>query len=182
MPNHVTNELTFCTKDHRLLPPEEFKFMLMVMQGDDPDRCYGSIDFNVFIPMPDGYADDDRWYMWSINHWGTKWNAYDCACDTCDEAANRIYFLTAWTRPRPVIEAISRRFRDVYVCHRWADEDLGNNVGKALYFNGELIESDIPDEGSRRAYDMAADIMDIDLADYDLVLGEDGEYHSIYDN
>jgi len=29
---------------------------------------------NEFIPIPDGYYDDGKWYDWCINNWGTKWD------------------------------------------------------------------------------------------------------------
>jgi hypothetical protein len=29
---------------------------------------------NEFIPMPEGYLDNDKWYNWCIDNWGTKWD------------------------------------------------------------------------------------------------------------
>jgi len=27
-----------------------------------------------FLPVPEGYYDDGRWYDWCANNWGTKWD------------------------------------------------------------------------------------------------------------
>jgi hypothetical protein len=27
-----------------------------------------------FLPVPEGYYDDERWYNWCVNTWGTKWD------------------------------------------------------------------------------------------------------------
>jgi hypothetical protein len=27
-----------------------------------------------FLPVPEGYYDDERWYDWCANNWGTKWD------------------------------------------------------------------------------------------------------------
>lgn len=67
---------------------------------------------------------------------------------------------------------------DISYC--WADEDIGSNVGEAVYKNGEMIDANIPEPGSREAYELASDIMGIDLADFDLYLSADKstyEYH-----
>lgn len=41
------------------------------------------------------------WYSWSIEHWGTKWNA----ADTCVDANNEtVSFNTAWSEPIPFLE------------------------------------------------------------------------------
>ena len=234
MPNHVTNNLTFY-RDNCYSPvsPELFRHICMVLQGDDPDRSYGSVDFNVLIPMPDelknieassrgenGYAlyarymhassgaseeekarleaylregvDNETWelgkryyensqkyghttwYGWANQHWLTKWNAYDCSHN---EHCRRLTFLTAWSAPDPVIKRISKRFPELTILHEWADENVGYNTGIIEYTDGVAVDENIPEEGSTEAYDMSASILGIDLEDYGLVLGDDGEYH-----
>ena len=53
-------------------------------------------------------------------------------------------------------------------------------MGEAVYKTGEMIDASIPEPGSREAYELASDIMGIDLADFDLYLSADKstyEYH-----
>lgn len=80
------------------------------------------------------------WYDWAIEHWGTKWNAYET-----EWFPDGVDFLTAWSNPEPVVMKLAEMFPDAEIEHWWADEDAGNNAGHRLFSNGEWIE-DAPDE------------------------------------
>lgn len=95
------------------------------------------------------------WYSWSREAWGTKWNAY--SQDLREDGV--IKFETAWNTPEPVFIALSRKYPDVEINVRYADEDFGHNVGEFTYKAGEMVYEDIPEGGSEEAYEMAADIM-----------------------
>ena len=82
-------------------------------------------------------------------------------------------FFTAWNCVTPILEALSRKYPDQTISYRWADEDIGSNVGEAVYKNGEMVDANIPEPGSRAAYELASDIMGIDLEDFDLYLSDD---------
>src|SRR5262245_27088056 len=56
------------------------------------------------VPFPEGAID---WYEWSIEHWGTKWNAYETRTDEDDTI---VEFETAWSHPFPVLDALSAAF------------------------------------------------------------------------
>ncbi len=118
------------------------------------------------------------WYDFALNHWGTKWNSYGYDEDFQPQEDNKIIFQTAWSKPTPVIGKLSEMFPDLEINHRWADEDLGYNCGEAEYKNGEVIFENIPDFGSKEAYELAAEVIGLDLAEEGLVLSEDG---SIYE-
>lgn len=119
-----------------------------------------------------GYGD---WYDWSVANWDTKWNAYDFS-----HYENTISFSTAWSAPDSVIRAISEKYPDVEVFHRWADEDLGTNLGECEYKNGDIVYQHIPDSFSKEAYDMAFEIWDAVPEEYGLKLNAAGtEYIEI---
>ena len=66
---------------------------------------------------------DDRWYSWQIQNWGTKWNTYDCQ-DHSDDC-NLVYtFSTAWSPPEPVIKALRKIYTEDMGVHitAWFDE------------------------------------------------------------
>lgn len=108
------------------------------------------VDFGTVVPMPDNmetggcpggavggiHADGTVcWYQWNSANWGTKWSAYDQSGSTDD---GRVQFDTAWSHPFPVLEALSKKFPNDRIRVRFADEDLGNNLGEYVIQAGEL--------------------------------------------
>ena len=120
-----------------------------------------------------------NWYDWCCEHWNTKWNAYDCA--RIEPSDKRLEFSTAWSSVPPIIEAISKKYPDVTMNYSWADEDIGYNVGRITIRNGEVLDENIPEGGTRAAYEMAADIRGDDLEDWGLTLSEDGSTYEWHD-
>ena len=59
--------------------------------------------------FPDG-KNDDRWYMWCVNNWGTKWDACDKSVEYEDSEILALTFNTAWSPPEGIVE----RLRDKY--------------------------------------------------------------------
>ena len=185
MPNDITNRLAV-----QGVSDERVKEILEAIKNDEVGT--GSIDFNKIIPMPDhifrgplGQEEQriygkDNWYDWGVSYWGTSRASYGYDNFPAYDGGNRISFLTAWSRPEPVIEALSRMFPDAEFEHAWADEDIGSNVGECVYQDGEVFFECIPDRQSAEAYEMAADIIGIDLEEYGFVYSEDDEsYHYI---
>lgn len=126
MPNWVSNLM--------ILRPEDCKKVQEYMTLDDgqDDEDNLRLDFEKIIPMPEtvyrgnsGFGDswhpkdltmeeykekypDGDWYKWSINNWGTKWNA--CNTSFCppegDEPYGVLTFDTAWSLPVPVLDQL----------------------------------------------------------------------------
>ena len=112
------------------------------------------------------------WYEWCNRNWGTKWNAY--GFPPLEKDSDTMEFFTAWNSVPKVISLLSRKYPEQTITYRWADEDIGNNVGELTLKDGEVIDINIPENGSREAYEMAAEIMNVSLSDYDLHLTKDG--------
>lgn len=119
------------------------------------------------------------WYEWSIQHWGTKWNAYQCR--PLNEKDDTMVFLTAWSSVPRLVKLLSEKYPDQKITYRWADEDLGHNVGEIVFKDGEQIEENIPDSGSRAAYEMAAELTGADLAGCGLFLAPDKSTYEFRD-
>lgn len=114
------------------------------------------------------------WYGWCNRNWGTKWNAYDIHFD---QESQSIHFLTAWDTPMPVIDKLSQMFPEVEVDLQWTDEDIGHNVGHVVLLAGEPIDGNIPEGGSREAYEMSFQIHGGKAADFNYVFDEkEGNY------
>lgn len=75
-----------------------------------------------------------NWYDWRCDHWGTKWNA------TSGEVYDNdtIFFMTAWSAPTPILEALSRRFPDETMVVEIEYEGY-DDLYEVHYKNGEEI-------------------------------------------
>lgn len=174
MPNHVTNRIKI-TGD-----PDAVKHILNKIKSDE--FGVGTVDFEKIIPMPENIFrgnlglrerklyGKNNWYDWSVANWGTKWNAYGFDPNTNYSKEKEIRFLTAWSAPHPVIEKLAEMFPSVKFEHKWADEDIGMNCGRRVYYDGERIEEYYP-ESEKDRLEFAARVMDVDLElDYSLYL------------
>ena len=90
-------------------------------------------------------------------------------------------FFTAWDPVPKIITLLSRKYPEQIIAYRWADEDIGRNVGEMTMNGGEIIDIHVPEGGSREAYELAAEIMDADLSDYNLCLTADGSGYEYRD-
>lgn len=166
MPNHITTRIKI-TGD-----PEAVKRVLNKIKNDEFGM--GTIDFEKIIPMPKNIFKgnlgvrerelygNNNWYDWSVSNWGTKWNAYGFDPNTDYSKEKELKFLTAWSAPHPVIAKLSEMFPSVKLEHEWADEDIGMNCGRHVYYDGERIEEYYPESEMDRL-EFAASVLDIQL-------------------
>ena len=89
------------------------------------------------------------WYQWALRFWGTKWNCYEV-----EDLGDAIKFQTAWSFPRPVIVALSKKFPAVVFSYEYADEDAGYNTGEGSIQNGEFLEEFCPEGDSEAAWNL----------------------------
>ncbi len=150
IPNHVRNVIKISK-----IKPEEIKMVLDMITDkwcdpDVPGKAEYMIDFDKITPepkdeseCPDEYKVNkeshieslkDRpwfdWYKWHIDHWGTKWGAYD-GYTKIGKTWIMLVFNTAWTAPMPIIYKLSVLGYEITV--RYADEDYGVNCGRLTY-------------------------------------------------
>ena len=69
------------------------------------------------LPTPEEQAALDatgskRWSDWAREHWGTKWDAYQCERAELDGTRVSLAFYTAWGPPRPIVDALRERYGD----------------------------------------------------------------------
>jgi hypothetical protein len=124
-------------------------------------RAEQVVDFDLLIPQPDNIEKGNCsgkhepgvvcWYNWSVQNWGTKWNAYDA-----EIGDTSLKFDTAWSHPVPVIVTLSTRFPKATLYVKYADEDLGANLGEYTIKDGIIIDQTPFDEGSDEATDFAS--------------------------
>ena len=64
--------------------------------------------------FPKSGKNDDRWYDWQLQNWGTKWEPANIDVEQCEEELE-ITFDTAWSPPEDICRAIREQFPDVTV-------------------------------------------------------------------
>ena len=85
MPNHCQNDVVFSHKD----PKMAARLLDAAERGEL---------FEEFVPTPK--TDDDSWYAFHIENWGTKWDAYNTLTIQHPESDKIIVsFTTAWNPP-----------------------------------------------------------------------------------
>ncbi len=117
------------------------------------------------------------WLEWARQSWGTKWSAYNAKI----VEDNTIIFNTAWSRAMPVIQKLAENFPDVKFEYFWADEDLGVNTGTAEFENGEIIHDEFFDPQSKEAYELAAEMWGLDLAEEGFIFDEEKQTYEYRD-
>ena len=156
MPNWTYNNVQFVGKTE-----DSVKQLKDLLKSDDND-----FDFNNIIPMPNELSDTvsgsdnakpewqkkqsqkliskygaDNWYSWSIENWGTKWNA----CDTNVELNKNVLsytFDTAWDAPREIAKALLHMkntiLKDISI--EWNCEHEDGNEEEELIRDGDVFE------------------------------------------
>ena len=77
-------------------------------QMKNPD---GSILWETYN-FPDG-KNDDRWYHWCVDNWGTKWEPDINEVGYEDSEILELVFNTAWSPPQGVVEKMREKYPDL---------------------------------------------------------------------
>ena len=93
------------------------------MKNPDGRVVYTTYDF------PDG-TNDDRWYDWNVNNWGTKWEVSDVEYEHWDGNSFECEFETAWSPPEGIFYALRQLFPDVDIT--WFYDEPGMMVAGYL--------------------------------------------------
>jgi hypothetical protein len=134
MPNWVENSLRIIKGD----PKEVFEFV----------RTEESVfDFNRIVPMPEHIQDCDEevdlhgfkvptWRAWSVENWGTKWNAYDARFSTKDPE-HTVEFDTAWAPLVALFKSPAKQFpTHEIVIH---SDEYGNHFHRSFTLMGGQV-------------------------------------------
>ena len=93
--------------DWKRLPNEKGQFpQLEQMKNPNGEVMWESYNF------PDG-KNDDRWYHWCIENWGTKWDVSELDIEYMDDEILELTFSTAWSPPEGVIEKLKDKYPDL---------------------------------------------------------------------
>jgi hypothetical protein len=140
MPNHTINNVDIAVntgEEKEVLALAELKNKLNISENQ--------FDFEGIIPSPnwlkipnedgelptlvkeewgemhrwkDG-SQDDRWYYWKIDNWGTKWNSYNVEVESNFDDELTVSFDTAWAPPIEIFEKIKEYCEEYNLALRW---------------------------------------------------------------
>ena len=113
----------------------------------EEDKAAGKLQHDLGYPHGVGVTQEeyddmmdkygvDNWYDWSVQYWGSKWDA--SSDETWEDAEDYISFSTAWSPPDAFIEALSKKHPEEIIEVEWEEEQGFGQV--YLIENGEIIE------------------------------------------
>jgi hypothetical protein len=150
MPNWCENEVWITGNADELsqLFTEASKTHIEYSESEHPIKFL----MDNLVPMPEGYRDDSRWYDWSIENWGTKWDLnqeYDetQVYYTQGDSEGGLNYMTAWSPNRQFWQTLSKRFPSLRIDLRYIEEGMFY-MGHEIIQNGETLDqvyyNDIP--------------------------------------
>lgn len=144
MPNWCNNSFEISGDDEQLDAFEKFL-----------DDNKGKDWFNFFKPIPPEFQGGEKWYAWSVENWGCKWN-----CDAQDWVREgdtiRFWFDSPWAPPTVLYQEIINQgyFVDAY----YLEEGMGF-VGRFVDGYDDYNEFDLSDPDS-------LDMIDEEILEY----------------
>jgi hypothetical protein len=121
MPNWCNNYVTLTG------PKEKIdELIIELKKADERDETYQIL--NTLRPKPEGEED---WYMWNVNHWGTKWDVSIAGYEIIDENTVSLSFDSAWAPPIALYEFLESE--------DWSVDAFYNEEGMGFcgrYFDG----------------------------------------------
>ena len=123
---------------------------------DDMENIFSNdYPFNMIIPMPDDILRDNltmeqrkesngrNWYDWSVQNWGTKWDAYEVRVQRLSDTSLYVMLETAWSPPIPIFEKLVELGFEVsayFLDEGWMY--IGQfECGEAFYFDVNLSDA-----------------------------------------
>ena len=100
MPNWCMNSLTIKGN------PDKLK---AILEASDKGEMLQHM-----VPMPKEYLDDQSWYSWRLENWGTKWDAGEAYGDIDGDTLS-LSFDTAWGPPTEAYENYTAANEDITI-------------------------------------------------------------------
>ena len=151
MPNWCNNRVNLSDNGNT----EQFDRLVKILDGPNPfNEIFPSPDWNnipnedgelpvrkefknpngevsfVTMEFPKSGKNDDRWYDWNIQNWGTKWDMCDKHTAEIDEGWAEFGFMTAWSPAYGIFDKIKEDFPDVGIS--WFYDEPGMEVAGYL--------------------------------------------------
>lgn len=132
MPNWCNNHITITGKEEDLKCIFEAK-----------------LSFNKLCPRP--AEQNENWYQWNCEHWGTKWDINEDEIDiTLDVVENGIYqinaeFLTAWSPPDEFFRYLTKQMPGLKVKAEYFEYGM-DFCGDVIFENGKIFSREMDED------------------------------------
>ena len=129
MPNWCMNEITI-TGDSN-----EIDTLLMNAEGPDETKAFS---MEALVPCP----NNENWYEWNINNWGTKWDFVISKNDLIvikEPNTTKVLFNvdTAWSPPLAFWQKVSKLYPFIDIKVYYEEEGIGF-IGMAKFKQGKM--------------------------------------------
>ena len=127
MPNHTDNRVILSHDDTQMID-----MIYNIMNTEDTPLCQS------LIPMDEALLDNEGWYDWRIDNWGTKWDIYEAHCDRMYANTLVLAFFTAWSPPFPIFDKLTDMGFEVtarYLDEGWMYIGEYNSDGDHVHFD-----------------------------------------------
>lgn len=135
MPNWCYNSVTLENDDPKVIDELE-----SVISKDD------SKPFQHLRPMPE--SEEENWYSWNIEHWGTKWDVGVHDFERYSPTSIRLFFDSAWSPPIALYDYLTEKGWRVDA--QYQEEGMGF-IGSYVDGHDEYYDYDITDRASIEA-------------------------------
>ena len=134
MPNYCWNKVRIGADEATIahLVDTEFSFEKLLPQPQ-------------FEPIPDLSGNDERWYNWRIEHWGTKWDRFDYKLKHRGQAGLELEFNTAWAPPTEFFKSLLEKYSDIWLKCDWSEE--GGEAGVFIGYTNKKKNVEIQEMG-----------------------------------
>jgi hypothetical protein len=156
MPNDCYNFLTITSVTH-----DQWRDLSATFQVGDEDEQQGFLatyypepdwknipnQHGEFPSTPDKHGislfpdrkQDTRWHEWRVQHWGPKWDVYDCFNDWENEVPSAEFsvgFFTAWAPPsEECLGVISKQFPGLLLLNAYQEDNM-DFIGVTVALDG----------------------------------------------
>ena len=98
---------------------------IMVLENESDLQQYFGLDFCLGRQYQQNLQQygSFSWYHWRLEHWGTKWNAYNCELELSEDGTCLSGYLeTAWSPAEPIYRKLAQLYPSVSVAIEYMDE------------------------------------------------------------
>jgi hypothetical protein len=150
MPNWCSNTLSVSAESEK-----EILYFMEKLQCEDEQGNVQDFTFHSLVPRPKNEEED--WYNWNIENWGTKWDVDDVAISV-EEDVVYFNFDTAWSPPEQWIKKVAPMFPNLTFALTYHEGGMGF-AGKLCMQGNEIFDDYSVGTGDEQYWDIATENM-----------------------